>query len=147
DPSMLFRFDRFWYYAAFSSDGSRVFMTDPDQNSFLLDGHIGVEVTLGGGLRDGTHLAWSLDGAQLVVVVYVDDAWNPTVGDLATQAVTAPDTFAAAALLHTGSDLSGALEGGSLDAYPTYSPDSSVVAFQHGTHTLVSAGGATGALY
>src|SRR4029079_279515 len=124
DPPMLFRFTRPWFYAAFSPDGSRVFMTDPDQQSFLLDGATGNEITPGGGLRDGTHPAWSPDGQQLAVVVHADDAWNPTVGDLATQAVTGADSFAAAALLHTGSDLPGAPEGGSLDAYPTYSPDS-----------------------
>jgi hypothetical protein len=64
-----------------------------------------------------------------------------------TIAVNPGDTFGAAGMLHAASTLSTAPEGGALDAYPSYSPDSTYLAFQHGTHTLVSAGGATGALY
>lgn len=144
DPPMLFRFSQAWYFAAFNTDGSRVLMTDPAQHSHILDGATGTEITT---LRDGTHPAWSPDGAQIALILHADDAWNPSHGDLATIRVNAGDTFGAAGILHAGADLASAPEGGSLDAYPSYSPDSTLVAFQHGTGTVVSAGGAHGALY
>jgi hypothetical protein len=143
-PPMVFRFSSPWYFAAFNPDASRVVMTDPSQHTHLLDGRSGTEITT---LPDGTHPAWSPDGHQLALIVNADDAWNPTHGDLVTIAVNTGDTFAAPSMLHTGASLTSAPEGGSLDAYPSYSPDSTFLAFGHGTHTLLSAAGAAGALY
>lgn len=144
DPPMLFRFDRPWFFAAFDPTGARLVMTDPAQGTFVLDGATGAEITR---LRDGTHPAWSPDGTRVVLVIDGDDAWNPSQGNLASIPVTGPDTFGAAGLLHGGATLASAPEGGSLDAYPTFSPDSRFVVFQHGTRTLASAPDATGALY
>ena len=144
DPTPVFRFDRPWYFAAFSPDGSRVVITDPAQNTFLLNGATGAEIAA---LPSATHPAWSPDGRQLAIVVNATDAWNPNAGDLATIAVNAGDTFGATAMLHAGASLAAQPEGGGLDCYPSYSPDSRFVAFQHGTRTLVSAGDAHGALY
>jgi hypothetical protein len=144
DPTPLFRFDRPWFFAAFSPEGSRVVMTDPAQHTFLLDGATGTEITT---LRDATHPAWSPDGMQLTLVANANDAWNPNHGDLVTLPVTGGDTFGAEALLHAGDALSSSPEGGTLDCYPSYSPDSRFVSFQHGTGTVVSASEARGALY
>lgn len=143
DPTPVFRFDRPWFFAAFNPEGTRLVMTDPSQHTFLLDGATGAEITT---LRDATHPAWSPDGAQVAMVTNADDAWNPTVGNLVTMAVTG-DTFGAETSLHTGGALASRPEGGALDCYPTYSPDSRFIAFQHGTHTLLSAPNAHGALY
>src|SRR5262249_43638906 len=74
-PPSVFTFTQPWYFAAFSPDGSRIFMTDPSQNSHLLDGATGAEIMPPGGVRDGTHPAWSPDGNQLAIVVHADDAW------------------------------------------------------------------------
>lgn len=148
DPPMVFRFDASWFYAAFNATGTRLLMTDDSQNTFLLDGATGARITPGSGpLPSATHPAWSPDGNTVALVVGADDAWNPSVGDLVTMPVLGGDSFGAMASLHAGSALSGAPEGGALDAYPTFSPDSSLVVFQHGTRTLASAAGATGALY
>jgi hypothetical protein len=148
DPPMVFRFDQPWFFAAFDPTGTRLVMTDPSQGTHLLNGMTGAEITpMSGPMRSGTHPAWSPDGMSIAIVINADDAWNPTTGDLASVPVLGTDRFGAAGLLHGGSTLSGAPEGGTLDAYPTYSPDSSMVVFQHGTRTLVTAAGATGALY
>lgn len=148
DPPMVFQFDQPWFFAAFDPGGTRLVMTDPDQGTHLLDAMTGAEITpMSGPMRGGTHPAWSPDGDSIAIVINADDAWDPTTGNLATVPVLGPDRFGAAGLLHSGSTLSGAPEGGTLDAYPTYSPDSSMVVFQHGTRTLVTATGATGALY
>jgi hypothetical protein len=47
--------------------------------------------------------------------------------------VTGADAFGTGAAIHTGASLSGAPEGGVTDSYPSWSPDSSWIAFAHGT--------------
>ncbi len=148
DPPSIFTFDRPWFFAAFDPTGARVLMTDASQQTFLLDGASGAEITpASGALPSATHPAWAPDGSQIAMIVGADDAWNPTTGDLAVAAVTGADAFGAVTTLHVGSALASAPEGGALDAYPSYSPDSRVIAFSHGTRTLPTAGGAASALY
>lgn len=147
-PPLVFRFSSSWFFAAFDPTGTRLFMTKPDRTSALLDAATGAVLTPStGALPSATHPAWSPDGNQLAFISSADEAWNPTTGDLSTISVTGADAFGAPAVLHTGSALAGAPEGGDLDAYPSYSPDSRFIAFGHGTRTLLSAGGASGALY
>jgi hypothetical protein len=147
DPAPVFRFDAGWFFATFNPEGSRIFMTDPQQRAFLLDGRTGERVPTPDALPAATHPAWAPDGRTVAYVSSADDAWNPSRGDLSSIAVTAADRFAAPRVLHRGSDSSGAPEGGALDAYPSFSPDSRFLAYQHGTRVLLSAPGATGAIY
>jgi hypothetical protein len=147
-PPMEFRFAQSWFFAAFNPDGSRLFMTDAAQGAFLLDGHTGAPVTpTGAELGNATHPAWSPDGVQLALIGGADDAWDPTAGNLAVVSYQGGDVIGARNRIHTGADLASAPEGGSLDAYPSYSPDSRFIAFQHGTRTLASAADASAALY
>lgn len=148
DPPMVFRFDSSWFYAAFNDTGSRLLMTDASQNTFLLDGTTGARITPpSGALPTATHPAWSPDGSTVALVVGANDAWELSTGNIATLPVLGGDSFGALSMLHSGAALAGEAEGGTMDAYPTYSPDSTLLAFQHGTRTLATDPAATGALY
>ena len=86
-----------------------------------------------------THPDWSPDGNN---VVYVGNTAGETQGyyshytssDIFVMPASGGDTpvFGAPTLLHHGADAMGGAEMGSADAHPTWSPDSSLVAFQHG---------------
>lgn len=145
-PTPVFTFDRSWFYAAFNRDGTRIFMTDASQRASLLDGANG-RVIASDELPHATHPAWSPDGARVAFIAAANDAWNLDRGDLTSMAALDGDRFGPAQTLHRGADLASAPEGGVMDAYPTFSPDGRLVAFQHGTRVLLSAAGATGALY
>ncbi|MDB4928325.1 MAG: tolB protein precursor [Myxococcaceae bacterium] len=148
DPTPVFRFTEGWFFAAFNPEGSRILMTDPGQRAFLLDGRTGERVpTPDGPLPAATHPAWAPDGRTVAYVSNANDAWNLSRGDLATMAVTGADRFGPPRVLHRGSDATAAPEGGIMDAYPSFSPDSRLIAFQHGTRVLLSASDAAGALY
>ncbi len=148
NPPAVFLFTDAWYFAAFNNDASRVLVTDPAQTTMLLNGTTGARITpSSGALPALTHPAWSPDGRLVAGIRRADDAWNPTRGDLVAIDAMAGDTFGAPRALHSGADLASNPEGGSLDAYPSFSPDNRLIAFQHGNHTLLSAAGARGALY
>lgn len=148
EPTPVFRFNEGWFFAAFNPEGSRIFMTDPQQRAFLLDGRTGERVpTPDGALPTATHPAWSPDGRTVAYVSSANDAWDLSRGDLSVMAVTGADRFGAPRVLHRGADASSAPEAGVLDAYPSFSPDSRLLAWQHGTRVLVSAPGAAGAIY
>ena len=82
----------------------------------------------------GTHPAWGPDNTRVAYIAN-NNAWAgaTTDGDLAMLPVTGVDSFGPGAIIHTGSDLMSAAEGGECDSYPTWSPDSAWVAFAHGT--------------
>lgn len=145
DPPTVFRLPRPWFFAAFNPDGTRIVMTDPDRNAFLLDARDGR--VLRDDLHDATHPAWSPDGALLAYISSADNAWDLHRGDLTLRNATSGDGFDAPRVIHRGADLTGAPEGGVMDAYPSFSPDSRQVAFQHGTQTFVNNPMVTGALY
>lgn len=145
-PTPVFTFAERWFFASFNRDGTRIFMTDPVQRSSLLDGANG-RVLVRDGLPAATHPAWSPDGSQLAFISSANDAWDLSRGDLSVMRALADDRFDAPRVLHRGADLMGATEGGAMDAYPSFSPDNRLLAFQHGTRVLLSAPGATGALY
>jgi hypothetical protein len=47
--------------------------------------------------------------------------------------VTGPDAVGGTRTLHSGASLAGDTPGGQADAYPSWSPDSRIIAFAHGT--------------
>lgn len=145
-PTPVFTFSEPWFFAAFNRDGSRLFMTDTAQRSSLLDGATG-RVIARDGLPAATHPAWSPDGSLLAFISSADDAWNLSRGDLSVMRALDGDRFESPRVLHRGDGLTGAPEGGAMDAYPSFSPDGRLLAFQHGTRVLLSASGASGALY
>jgi hypothetical protein len=148
DPAPVFRFPDAWFFAAFSPDGARIFMTDPDQRAQLLDGRTGARVPTGDrALPAATHPAWSPDGRTVAFISSADNAWNLTRGDLSVMDAMGADRFGEARVLHRGADTPGGPEGAALDAYPSFSPDSRLIAFQHGQRVLLSAAGAAGAIY
>ncbi len=148
NPPAVFNFTESWFFAAFNPDGSRIFMTDSERRASLLDGRTGRRLPVGGDpLPTATHPAWSPDGRSLAFVSSADEAWNPTRGDLSVMDVPSADRFSPPRVLHRGTDLATAPEEGTLDAYPTFSPDSRFIAFSHGTRVLLSAPRASSAIY
>ncbi len=145
DPTPVFRFSDPWFFAAFNPDGSRILMTDPDQRTQLLDGRTGARVSTAA-LPNATHPAWSPDGRTVAFISSADNAWNLSRGDLTVMDAAADDRFSEARVIHRGDATDGA-EGAGLDAYPSFSPDSRFIAYQHGRRVLLSAKGAAGALY
>jgi hypothetical protein len=69
-----------------------------------------------------------------VTAVTIDGNGFPVTGNLALLPVVerSPLQFAAPNVLHRGADLAMATERGATDSHPTWSPDSRLLAFQHG---------------
>ncbi len=128
---------RTWWFSSWSPDETRVVITHVEGAGGgqlrLLDPVTGSYVDPPGMPR-GTHPAWSHDGARIAYVTGTE-AWGGDfrTGDIAILPVTAPDTVGASTIIHRGSDLAGASPGGNGDAYPTWSPGDTAIAFAHGT--------------
>ncbi len=86
------------------------------------------------GMPRGTHPAWSHDGHN-IALSYNTSAWGGDYrsGDIAILPVTGPDAVGALSVIHHGSDLAGSTPAGNGDAYPSWTPDDSAIAFAHGT--------------
>lgn len=126
-----------WWFSTWNADDTRIAVTTNASNFrlALFDPMSGVEVPVTGTMPTNvTHPEWSPNGSN---IAYVADANNwgglNVSGNIAALPVTAPDTVGAVQVLHNGTDLSGAVEGGNADSYPTWSPDSARIAFAHGT--------------
>jgi hypothetical protein len=136
-------------YATFSPDNSRLLVSgfgsdqgggDGSDGFTLIDSSTGATAP-STGLPPDHHVAhpdWSPDGKSVVYVGNIAGQTNGylshyTASDLFVMPVSGTSTlaFGAPALLHHGADATAA-EGGTADAHPTWSPDSALVAFQHG---------------
>jgi WD40-like Beta Propeller Repeat len=120
-----------WWFSSWSPDDTRLIVSAGDKAELrLYDPMLGVRVATKGSLPLGTHPSWSPDGKLIAYVTNQTDwGFDMTKGDLALLKVTGPDAFGSADILHAASKL----DGGTVDSFPTWSPDSAWLAFAHGT--------------
>lgn len=127
-----------WWFATWSPDETRMAVSTNEgitRQMDIYDPIAGVRVPVTGTLPSNiTHPAWSPDGLQIAYVTNLD-RWGGanTRGDIAVIDVVGPDSFGAQTLLHSGASLAGSIPAGLADSYPTWTPDSRLIAFAHGS--------------
>lgn len=129
-----------WWFSTWSPDDTRLATTIGESGSSggtlqLVDPFSGAVLAWSGVVPGQlTHPAWSPDGTQIAYAGNVN-GWGGvlTAGDIATVDVTGPDALGENRVIHAGASLAGAPEGGIANSYPTWTPDSSRIAFGHGT--------------
>ncbi|MBX3271033.1 MAG: PD40 domain-containing protein [Sandaracinaceae bacterium] len=127
-----------WWFSTWSPDDRRMIATFDEGSTrrlVLYDPYAGASVPYTGTLPSNvTHPAWAPDGSQIAYVSGIN-SWGGanTTGNISVLEVTGPDAFGATRDLHLGTTLAGETPGGNADSYPTWSPDSSRIAFAHGT--------------
>ncbi len=128
----------YWWFSTWSPDETRVAVTFAEGGAGgqlrFLDPTNGAFIVPAGMPSDATHPAWSHDGARIAYSANVN-GWGGgySIGDLAILPVTGVDTVGAPTVIHHGSDLAGAVPPGNADAYPTWSPGDTAIAFCHGS--------------
>jgi hypothetical protein len=121
-----------WWFSSWSPDDTRLVVAAQGGPELRLYDPIGGARVAAPGLDGliGTYPAWSRDGTRIAYVVN-NSGWGDDLvtGDVAVLPVTGADTFGAPTIIHHGTDI----PDGAADSYPTWSPDSALIAFGHGT--------------
>jgi hypothetical protein len=123
-----------WWFSSWNPDETRMVVTQNPSSMAVMDPRDGTFPAITGTLPAlATYPAWSPDGTRIAYVTN-HNGWGDVVtqGDIAILDVVGPDSYGASTIIHTGSSLAATIPPGNADSYPTWSPDSSLLAFAHG---------------
>jgi hypothetical protein len=118
--------------ASFSADNSRL-VGNVGNSLFLIDGNTGATIPSTLPTASSANPAWSPDNMHIAYVTNTNMGWGVdfTTGDLAIIDVLGGDQFSAPVQI-LGATSTG---GPPVIARPSWSPDSHLIAFQHGVHS------------